>query len=696
MDVSFLKDLSIIFGLSLCVAYLCSRVRVPVIVGFLVTGVLVGPHGLQLVSAVEQVEVMSEAGIVLLLFTIGLELSIKELLQLKKAVFLGGTTQIMLTIAIFAILAYGFGLPVNISIFAGFIGCLSSTAIVLKILQERAAMDSPVGRITLGIMIFQDLSIVPMMLLIPVLAGTNAGDNQGVAALLYAFGVKFGIFLALIIAARFLIPRILGLIARTRNREIFLLATFAICLTITLVTAYIGLSLALGAFLAGLFIAESQYSLSALEGILPFRDIFTSLFFISVGMLLDASYFFSHIGEVLVLTAVIILIKTLTGSAATAILRYPIRPVIMVGMGLAQIGEFSLVLAKEGLVQQLLTNSHYQLFLAATILTMAITPFWMAFSPAAADWVAHRSFFRRREEEVLPPPPPAQLPGEETAITQVGEAKGQPASQGEAPVHPSALKDHLIIIGFGIGGKHLARAAAMANIPYVVLEMNPDTVRKYAKLGIPIMYGDASNRAVLEHIGVHEARAMAVVISDPLAIRRVTDIARKLNSSLYIIVRTRFMGEREDLRQLGADAVIVEEFEASIEVFHHVLARYLVPLEEIQRFTTEVRAEGYDMLRAIDKAKNPFDSIRKHISTVQLSTVQVEYHSPLEGKTLMDSGLRNDYGLIVVAIRRDDDIFINPDPAFHFSAGDSVSIFGDHKAILKAAHLFKTPEEPAA
>lgn len=682
MDLSLLKDLSIIFGLSLCVAYVCFRVRIPVIVGFLLTGIIVGPHGLQLISAVQQVEVMSEAGIVLLLFTIGLELSIKELLQLKKAVFLGGSVQILLSIAFFAGIALALGLPFNIAVFIGFILSLSSTAIVLKILQERAAMDSPAGRITLGIMIFQDLSIVPMMLLIPVLSGASAANGAGhdIYDLLRTFGIKFGLFILLIAAARFLIPKVLGIIVRTRSREIFLLATFAICLSIAFATAHIGLSLALGAFLAGLFIAESQYSLSALEGILPFRDIFTSLFFISVGMLLDGAFFVANLPMVLIITLVIIVVKSITGGLGTVVLRYPLRPVILVGMGLAQVGEFSLVLAKSGLEQKLLTGNNYQLFLAASILTMAITPFWMALSPHVANRLAHFPIFRKQKANVI----------------SENEAFEKPALQkntDHASTSNASLKDHLIIIGFGIGGKHLARAATVAGIPYVVLEMNPDTVRKYSKMGIPIMYGDASNRAVLEHIGVHNARVMAIVISDPMAIRRVTDIARDMNASLHIIVRTRFMGEIADLRNLGADTVIVEEFESSIEVFHRVLVRYLIPMEDIQRFTTEIRTEGYGMLRSLDTESNPFVSIQNQIASIQVSTVTVEPQSLIENKTLLESGLRHTHKVTVVAIRRMKEVFANPDPSTRFFAGDVVYLFGEHQDILEAAKLFKNTEE---
>ena len=683
MDLSLLKDLSVIFGLSLCVAYICYRIRIPVIVGFLLTGILVGPHGLQLISAVQQVEVMSEAGIVLLLFTIGLELSIKELLQLKKAVFLGGTVQIILTIAAFAGISRILGFPPNIAIFIGFILSLSSTAIVLKILQERASMDSPAGRITLGIMIFQDLSIVPMMLLIPVLSGIHptTGFGHNFYDLLRTFGLKFGLFILLIAAARFFIPKILSVIARTRSREIFLLATFAICLSIALATAHIGLSLALGAFLAGLFIAESQYSLSALENILPFKDLFTSLFFISVGMLLDGAFFIANLPMVLGIALVIIVVKSIMGALSAATLRYPLRPIILVGMGLAQVGEFSLVLAKEGLSEKLLTANNYQLFLSASILTMTVTPFWMALSPYAAQWLARISRKKRNEHCAA-------------SIEQDGQpSRPQPEeTEEDAHVKSAPLKNHLIIVGFGIGGKHLARAATVAHIPYTVIEMNPDTVRKYSKMGIPIVYGDASNRATLEHVGIHAARVMSIVISDPMAIRRVTDAARTMNPSIYIIARTRFMREINDLRKLGADAVIVEEFEASTEVFHRVLSHYLIPMEDIQRFTTEIRAEGYDMLRSLDTESNPFLSIQENITSVQISTVTVERKSPIERKTLIESRLRHEYKVSVVAIRREKKIFANPEPHMRFFAGDAVYLFGEHQDILNAVKLFKADE----
>ncbi|NMC48446.1 MAG: potassium transporter KefB, partial [Desulfovibrio sp.] len=351
MDFSLLKEIVVVFCLSIGVIFLCHKIRVPAIVGFLLTGVLAGPHGLGLVSSVHEVETVAEIGVILLLFTIGLELSVSELVKLKKPVFLGGSTQVLLTILAFAGAGVWLGLSTGQAVFAGFLTALSSTAIVLKLLQERAEVESPHGRITLSILIFQDLIIVPMMLLVPFLSGQSQAEGS---ALVLMTVKGFGVVALVFFLARKIVPRVLAAVMRTRSRELFLLTTLGICMSVAFLTASLGLSLSLGAFLAGLIMSESEYSLSALEGILPFRDVFTSLFFVSVGMLLNTAYFFSHADTVLAVTAAVLALKTAIAAAAARILGYPLRPAVLVGLCICQVGEFSFILAKTGLSQNLI------------------------------------------------------------------------------------------------------------------------------------------------------------------------------------------------------------------------------------------------------------------------------------------------------------------------------------------------------
>ena len=679
MEFGLLSEILVIFGLSVGVIYLCHKVRVPPIVGFLITGVIAGPYGLGLVSAVHEVELLAEVGVVLLMFTIGLELSTAELVRLRKSVLVGGGGQVALSIILFASLALALGQSGSRAVFAGFLAALSSTAIVLKLFQQRAEMDSVHGRISLSILIFQDLIIVPMMLAIPFLAADAGGEGSSGLSLLWSTAKGVGLVGLVFVLARKVAPPLLLRIVQTRSRELFLLSTLALCLATAFFTSQMGLSLSLGAFLAGLVISESEYSLSALEGIMPFRDVFTSLFFISVGMLLDVGFLTAHLPAVAGATGAVLLLKALAAALAAWLLGYPVRPAVMVGLALCQVGEFSFVLAKAGLARGLMDAYGYQLFLAASIVTMALTPPLIALSPGLADRVRGLPWLARLRKRPF-------------------EQEMEQACSGAG-----CLADHLVIVGFGVGGRHLAQAARRFGIAYRVVEMNPDTVRESAAAGEPIIYGDASQTAVLEHVGLPAARVLAIVVADPVSIRRITDAARKLNPSLHIITRTRFLSEIGPLVELGASDVIPEEFETSVEIFTRVMARYLVPRADIERFTGAVRSENYEMLRATEVRGESFCALSRQFPDMDLSALTVEPGSLLDGSSLEESGLRRTHGLTVVAVGRAGEVMANPDGSLRLEGGDVAYVFGPRADITAKAGLFtasvrpwiSTEEEPA-
>ncbi len=649
---SLLRELFIIALLSTVVIFACAKVKIPPIVGFLITGAALGPSSLGLVQDLHTVDTLAEVGVVFLLFSIGMELSVGELIRLRKPVFLGGTAQVFLTIGAFWVLAqFVLHIPLGPAIFIGFLMALSSTAIVLKILQQKAQMESPAGRISLSILIYQDLIIVPMMLAIPLLAGRMEADMTGVAV---TAGRTLCIIGAIFLLARKGVPWLLARVVRTKSRELFLISIIGICLGTAWLTAQLGLSLSLGAFIAGLVVAESEYSHSALEGILPFKDVFTSVFFISVGMLLDMSFFLDNLPEVMVITLLVLGVKALIAGGDALLLGYPIRPAIIVGLAVCQVGEFSFVLAKSGLDFKLLSAQNYQLFLAASILTMAATPFLLNAAPAVA--------------------------------ARVGRKRNLPVEADDEP--DEGLSDHLIILGYGVGGKLLARAARMAGIPYVILEMNPDTVRHYAAEGEPIFHGDAIHPALLQQLGIQRARVLAVVVSDPAAVRAVTEISRHLNPQLHILVRTRFLGEIAALKELGASDVIPEEFETSIEIFNRVLSKYLVPVGDINSFTHEVRAENYEMLRSTGPAGASLASLQKHMPDLTVTVYTVEKGSPLENTTLLDAELRQKAGVTVAAVTRGEELFAHPGGEFRFAAEDLVYLFSSPSRAAAAAPLF--------
>lgn len=661
MEIYLLQEIIIILAISTIVVLICQKIKVPSIIGFLLTGALAGPHGLGLIHSAHEVEMIAEIGVIFLLFTIGIEFSFEHLFAIKRSVLLGGGVQVVFTLLLTMVCTMLLGQSAPVGIFAGCLVALSSTAIVLKLLQQRQEMDSPQGKIVLGILIFQDLAIVPMMLLAPLLAGK--ADN--VALELGLMVLKFiGVGLGVAVASKWLMPRLLYQVVRTRNNELFLLATLAICLLVAWLTSSIGLSLSLGAFLAGLIISESEYSHQAMSNILPFRDIFISFFFVSVGMLLNSRLFMEQGFVIVGLTLGVILIKVIGSMIAAAALKSPIRISLLTGLALAQVGEFAFVLSKTGLSYGLLQEKTYQLFLAVSLLTMALTPLLIAIGPRTTVLMNKLPIARR-----------------------FGTGRLEPPAQAEG------IKNHLIIIGFGLNGQNLARAARMGGIPYLIAETNAETVKQYHDKE-PIMYGDATQSVILEHLHIKEARVAVIAISDPLATQQMIRSIRRLNSKIYLIVRTRFVKEVTLLYRLGADAVVPEEFETSIEIFTHVLERYLVPRADIESLVDEVRSDGYSVLRA--GPGHPRELRDLPLSELEVSSIRLDESSELINQSLLESDLRRRFGTTLLAIRRNNELIANPDAEVRFQPQDVLVLMGQPEAVTSVASLCQTPGQEGA
>jgi CPA2 family monovalent cation:H+ antiporter-2 len=662
MGLPLLSDIVIIFGLTIMVLFVFNRLRIPAVVGFLLTGVLAGPYGLGLIKAVHEVEVLAEIGVVLLLFAIGMEFSLKALLRIKKSVLLGGSLQVLLTILVtFFLASLQIGRTFGESLFIGFLVSLSSTAIVLKIIQGKAEMDSPHGQTSLAILIFQDLIVVPMMLFTPLLAGMEGEIGQSLLILL-AKGA--GVIVMVILSAKWIVPQLLYQIARTRSSELFLLTVVVLCFAIAWLTSSVGLSLALGAFLAGLIISESEYSYQALGSILPFRDVFTSFFFVSIGMLLDVGFLFESLPRVVTIVLIILTLKTLTAGFAAFLLGFPLRTALLVGLTLAQVGEFSFVLARSGVTQGFLAGDIYQLFLAVSVVTMAVTPFISSVAPYVTDSVMRLPIPSRLKSGLYP------LEREKKA----------------------SKNDHLVIIGFGVNGRNLNRAATVAGIPHVIVDMNPETVRQERKSGKPIFYGDATQETVLHHAGIHAARVVVVAISDAAATRRIIEIVRRLNPKVQVIARTRFLKEVKPLFELGANEVVPEEFETSVEIFTRVLKKYLIPRDEIEKLISEVRSDGYQMFRSLSKDSLSFSDLTLNLPDIEISTLRVCERSPVDGKSLAQVELRKRYGVSILAIRRGERVLSNPGADMQLLGNDVVVALGTPDKIAVAMGLFHALE----
>lgn len=662
MEIALIRDFVSIFSLAIAVLFFCHRVRVPTTVGFILTGVLAGPYALGLVQSVHEVEILAEIGVILLLFTIGVEFSFANLLQIRRSVLIAGPIQVAATCLAGLALAILVGKPCGEAIFIGFLLSLSSTAIVLKLLQERAEVDSPHGRTSLGILIFQDIIIVPMTLFVPLLSGQT---ENIVASFLALMGKGLVIILLVIFSAKWIVPQLLYQIARTRNRELFLLVIVVICFAVAWFTASAGLSLALGAFLAGLIVSETEYSHQTLGSILPFRDVFSSFFFISIGMLLDVAFLLKHPGLIALLTLGVLLVKSGLAGLAALLLGFPLRTATLIGLALFQVGEFSFILSRVGVAQGLFSGLSYQLFLDVTILTMAATPLVMALAPRAAD-------------AILRLPLPVRLKTRSYLVQKI---------EGEAP------KDHLLIIGFGLNGRNLAQAAKTQGIPYMIIEMNPETVRKEKVGGEPIYYGDATQKEVLRHANVQEARIVVVAINDPTATRRITGLVRSLNPRAHIIVRTRYLQELQPLFDLGANNVIPEEFETSVEIFTLVLNKYLVPKEEIERLVSELRANCYMLFRGLSEELEPSKDSKHYLHDLEISTFRLNDRAPLVGKSLAQMELRKKHGITVLTIRRNSQMFPNPEPNMQLQANDLLIVMGAPHNLTNSTWLFQNPEK---
>jgi CPA2 family monovalent cation:H+ antiporter-2 len=573
--IPILRDLVVLVMIAVPVVLLANRFRIPSLVGFLLTGVAIGPSALALISAPDSVNGLAEVGSVLLLFAIGLELSLSQVAKLGAVVLRGGLAQMLGTMTVFAGLSLLFGSTTNTAVLYGALVALSSTAIILKVYASRGELDSAHGRIAVAILLFQDLCVVPLMLLLPMLAGTGEGTGALVRGVVLTLVVTGGI----IGLGRYVVPWILARIVHLRNNEIFTLTVLAIGLGAAYVTQAFGLSLALGAFLAGLIIAESEYGLQALSDVLPFRDTFSGIFFTSVGMLLDVRFFAQHALAILGFALAILVLKTAINYGVVRIIRRSQRVGLVAAIGLAQVGEFSFVLAGSALSLQLFTASEYQVFLGAAILTMLAAPFLANGASDIADWV-----FQFRA-----------MPTMEYATREVRAAK--------------PLDDHVIIVGYGLNGRNVARALRRARIQYAVIESNGQVVRQARLDRELVFFGDGTRGEVLERVGIARAKVVVFCLAAIGDERRAVSVARHLAPKAHIVCRTRYVAEIAELQRLGANEVVPEEFETSLEIFARVLRTYGVPDATIRETAQAARNDHYEMLRERGATHTPIDTL---------------------------------------------------------------------------------------
>lgn len=621
------------------------RIGVPPIVVYLVAGVLSGPGVLGLVRHSESIDALAEIGVALLLFGVGSEFSLEKLRRLVGFLVVGGGVQVLASIAATAAILVAIGTPGPEAAVAGFLVALSSTALVFKMFEGRGELDAPSGQAVASVLLFQDLALVPMMLLLPALAGPA---ESAIAAALTAL-LRAGLALAGILAlARFVLPRTLEVTARARLPELFpsvaLLAAFGTALA----ASVLGLSLPLGAFLAGIAVSGTPYAHQVFAELLPLRDAFVAVFFTSIGALLDPAALAGHYGLVLVLIGAVA-VKGIVSGAVIGIGWRSARLGLLGGCALAQIGEFSFVLSRQAVELGILSQPLEQAFLAAAVLTMAGTPF-------------------------------VYFVGRGVALLEFGKSTPDPS-----------YRNHVVVVGYDTTGQAVARVLGSTSIPFVVLDMDPARVRSGKAEGLPVRFGDGSRRGTLESVNIGAARAVVIAVSDAMASRRITALASQLNPRACVLVRAHDIDEIPELERLGASEIIPAEFEASIEIFVRLLQRLGVPRHVARVQEGIIRLGNYHALRGAPAAHETMSEIERLIGGGIIESAEVMTGSKADGLSLGELDLRTRTGAAVLTMIRDEKPVSNPDDSVRLQAGDRLVVYGPHEAIASAIEMFDPP-----
>ena len=639
MDLLLLETISIILITAVAILLIFNKLKLPSMIGLFLTGIILG----QFITSTDIITEIAELGVIFLLFIIGLEFSIEKFSAIKKYAVLGGILQVLITTLLVCILTLFISIPLNEAIFLGFLVCFSSTAIVMKLIQKQNLTHSTQGRVTLGILIFQDIAVILVLLLTPILCGKNLDVTT-----LPLTVMKLVVLSVIITAGAFwIVPKALHEAARTKNRDLYMLLVLFICLGTTYATSSLGISPELGAFIAGLIISHTDYSHQTLGYIQPFQDVFMSIFLISIGLMINVEYFIANILWIILLAIVVLLVKFIATFVTGRILKLPVSTIVAISILLSQIGEFSFVLAGEGIKNGLLSNELFTMFLAVSIITMSSTPFLQKMTPKILNLFKKIPRYQVDEE-----------------LTNIQHEEH----------YEDELEDHVVIIGFGVNGKNIARACYRYNIPYIVVDMNPLIVEKEKSYGIPIIYGNAANESVQKELKVTSAKCMVVATNTFESTYKTVDTARRLNPDIHIIVRTRFVRNVEELYELGADEVIPEEFETSIEMFSRVMDYYNKDVDEILDTIDTLRSDHYNTFRCVSPEEITA-KLSERLTNLNVGSLNVNRKKPLNEYDF------SKYDLTVTSIIRNNKTLVGFSPNFPLEIDDLILFTGDPEDI---------------
>jgi CPA2 family monovalent cation:H+ antiporter-2 len=643
--MELVTDLTLVLVAALAGGFLAHRLRQPLIVGYILAGVAVGHGGLLKVANVHDIEQLAEVGVILLLFSLGIELSIRELLPVRAIALAGTTLQIGLT------LAFGYGLgrvmgwEWRVAVWFGAMISLSSTMVALKTIHAQGRLGTLSSHVMLGMLVVQDLAVVPLMIVLPELSDP-AGHLGGVVLATLRAGVTVA---AIVFVATRIVPHVLAVVARWQSRELFLLSTTAVALGVAYATWLLGLSLAVGAFVAGLVISESEYAHQALSDVVPLRDVFGMVFFVSVGLLLDPAQMWAQVGTLSLVVAAVVVGKGAVLSAVVRLFGYVNVIPLAVGLTLFQVGEFAFVLARTGLESKAIPPDVYAITLNTAVLTMALTPLL-----SGVVTPLYTRFRARRPRERF----------ETINIPRAG------------------LSDHIVIAGAGRVGRSIADALSHLGLPCALIESNDRRVQQARAAGLPVVYGDASGAAVLEAASLARARALLVTVPSFADVRGIVHAARQLRGDVPIIARADGFEAIVALYGLGIQEVASPEVEAGIEMTRQALEYLDVPAHDVLRVASVIRRERYGMRGAdLDARRALIPQLGEITRQLDFSWLRLPEESPLAGRSLGDLQLRSRTGVVVVGIVRGGTLVPNPDAHEHLGAGDLVAVLGTRAQI---------------
>jgi len=651
--VGLAADIAIIILAALLGGLIAQRLKQPLILGYILAGVVLGPlTGHIFISQTHDIELLAEIGVALLLFGIGLEVSFKELKPVYGVALIGTPIQMLLTIAYGFIIGTWLGWDANSALWMGAVMSLSSTMVILKTLMNRGLMGTLSSRVMIGMLIVQDLAVIPLMIILPQISHLGVGLSLLALAILKAMGF----LIVMVVVGGRLIPKVLSWVAGWNSRELFLLTVTATGLGVGYGTYLFGLSFAFGAFVAGMVLSESDYSYQALSDIIPLRDIFGLLFFVSVGLLLEPAFLVHNIRTILLLVALLLIGKGMIFAGVVRLFGYANIIPLAVGLGLFQIGEFAFVLARVGLKTGSISNDLYALMLTTTVISMLLTPFVSGFT--APLYTLRKRWFKTERLQTI------NLPRE-------------------------GLRDHVIISGGGRTGTYVSQVLKSIQVPFVIIEYNSRITDRFKEGGIPVIYGDASQSVVLEAAHVGQARMMIITTPKGIITRTIVEKARYHNPNLHIVARAENIEEMQVLSDLGAQEIVQPEFEAGLEMTRQALLSLNIPLSTILKFTDQVRHGFYTPTSLFDPEHQNLAQLKNLTRLLELSWIAIPDESPFIGQTIQSLAIRSVTGVSVVGVLHERSILPNPDIHYRFAKGDWIAIMGNSEQIETFGRLLK-------